>query len=187
MPWWVLSSFFACLSLWLVNEKVRITEEVSIICTAMTYYVMLMVKYTCAWLHHPLKLLPSTLLSCTDSSQPGWFHVETHMHVLGLWYAIQLVLSSEYNDYDRLEDRFIMYQFTSLAMLIVHPCIWLHSAQDYPWPERSATEKSMWFWNLAILGLIPRSLNWFLCVLFTKYELVHRMIHNIQKILNIQE
>ena len=30
------------------------------------------------------------------------------MHVLGCDMLIQLMLSSEYDDYDRLEDRFIM-------------------------------------------------------------------------------
>ena len=53
-------------------------------CMAYTYYVMLMVNYTCTGLHHLLKLLPRALLLCTDSSQPQWFHVETYMHVLGL-------------------------------------------------------------------------------------------------------
>ena len=24
---------------------------------------------------------------CTDSSQPGWFHVDTYMCVFGLWFA----------------------------------------------------------------------------------------------------
>ena len=51
---------------------------------ALTYYIMLMAKCMCASL---LELSPSALLSCTDSSQPGWFHVETYMCVLGLWYA----------------------------------------------------------------------------------------------------
>ena len=50
-------------------------------------YVTLMAKCMCASLHHPLKLLPSTLLLCTDSSQPEWFHIETYMRILGLWYA----------------------------------------------------------------------------------------------------
>ena len=36
-------------------------------CTAFTYYITLMAKRTCAWLHHPLHLLPSVLLQCTDS------------------------------------------------------------------------------------------------------------------------
>ena len=53
-------------------------------CTAFTYYVMLMAKCMCARLHHALKLLPSALLLRSDSSQPGWFHVETYMCVLGL-------------------------------------------------------------------------------------------------------
>ena len=66
----------------------EITEEILINCTAYTYYVMLMTKYTWTWLHHPLKLLPSTMfLPCTDLGQPGWFHDEAYMHVLWLWFA----------------------------------------------------------------------------------------------------
>ena len=45
-------------------------------CMAFTYYVMLIAKHTSTGLHHQLKLLPSVLLSCTDSNQPRWFHVD---------------------------------------------------------------------------------------------------------------
>ena len=32
-----------------------------------------------------IKLLTSVIFSpCIDSSQPGWFHIEAYMHVLGL-------------------------------------------------------------------------------------------------------
>ena len=68
-------------------KRWEITEEVSLNCMAYAYYDTLMTKYTCTWLHHPLKLLPSTYLLCTDSSQPGLFHVETYMRILGLWFA----------------------------------------------------------------------------------------------------
>ena len=40
-------------------------------------------------------------LLCTDSSQSGWSHVDTYMHVLGLWSAntaAAKLLSSAYND-----------------------------------------------------------------------------------------
>ena len=56
-------------------------------CTAYTYYITLMVKYICAGLQHVLKLVPSALLLCTNSNQQGWFHVETLIHVLELWFA----------------------------------------------------------------------------------------------------
>ena len=52
-----------------------------------TYYITLMVKCMCAWLHHQLKLLLRVLLPCTNSSQQGWLHVETYMHVSVLWFA----------------------------------------------------------------------------------------------------
>ena len=48
----------------LVNEKVsNCSEEMLMKCTAFTYY------------------------ASTNSSQPGWFHAETYMCVLGLWFA----------------------------------------------------------------------------------------------------
>ena len=88
----------------MVNEKVRNrSEEVSMNCTAFTYYVTLMAKCTCAWLHHPLKLLPlSALLSCTDSSHQDGLMLRLVCMFLGCDMPIQLVLSSEYDDYDRL-------------------------------------------------------------------------------------
>ena len=55
-------------------------------------------------------------LHCTDSSQPRWFHVETHIRVLKLWFVllVQLLLKlllSVYND--RLVDHFNIYLFSS--------------------------------------------------------------------------
>ena len=41
-------------------------------CTAYTCYVTLLAKCTCAWLHHPLKLLHKhIILPCTNLSQPA--------------------------------------------------------------------------------------------------------------------
>ena len=69
------------------------------------YYVMIMAKCMFTWLHHPLKLLPSAFLLCIDSSQPGWFHIETYLHVLGLWFANTAVAKSSSRVYhDRLVD-----------------------------------------------------------------------------------
>ena len=68
---------------------------------AFTYYVMLMAKRTCASLHHPLKLLPlSALLTCTDSIHQGGLMLRLICKVLGCDMPIQLMLSSEYDDYD---------------------------------------------------------------------------------------
>ena len=68
--------------------------------TAFTYYITLMAKCTCYLI--AAKLQPSAFLPCTDSSQSGWFHVETCMHVLRLYFAntagAKIVLSSKYND-----------------------------------------------------------------------------------------
>ena len=65
-------SLFSFLFDWWM-KRWEIAEELSMNCTAFIYYIMLMAKRTCAWLHHLLKLLLSTWLSCIDSSQPGWF------------------------------------------------------------------------------------------------------------------
>ena len=79
------------------------SKEVSMNCTAFTYYVTLMAKHTCAGLHHPLKLLPlSALLSCVDSSHQDGLMLRLVCMFLGCDMPIQLVLSSEYDDYDRL-------------------------------------------------------------------------------------
>ena len=45
------------------------------------------------WLHHLLKLLPSALLPCTDSSQPGWFYAKILMRAafLGCDLSIELL------------------------------------------------------------------------------------------------
>ena len=83
--WW--NHIIATFPNFLVSSYREIAEEVSINCMAYTDYVMLMANYTCTGLHHLLKLLPRALLLCTDSSQPQWFHVETYMRVLGLWFA----------------------------------------------------------------------------------------------------
>ena len=81
-------------------------------CTTFTYYVTLMAKRTCMCLiASSVKIITKRVLRCTDSSQPGWFHIETYMHVRNK--PIQLVLSSEYDNYNRLEDHFVMYRFTS--------------------------------------------------------------------------
>ena len=122
--WWILSSFLASLSPWLVNEKVRncwrgVDELYGL-------YLLHHANAKCmyAWLHHLLlaslslwlvnkkvrnhsrgvdelfglyllchdngqmhmcliassvKIINKALLSCTNSGQPGWFHVETYM------------------------------------------------------------------------------------------------------------
>ena len=104
-------SFYPSLLLFLFDwwmKRWEIAEEMSMNCMAYTYYVILMAKCTCTWLHHPLKLLTSTMfLPCTDSSKPGWFHVKSHMCILGCNLPIQLLLKSLSNAYkDRLVDRF---------------------------------------------------------------------------------
>ena len=65
------------------------------VCMAFTYYIMLMAKCTCAWLHHLFKLLPSTLLSCTDSSHQDGFMLKLICMFLRCDMPIQLVLSRE--------------------------------------------------------------------------------------------
>ena len=112
------SSFLACLSLWLVNEKVRnrfrgidklygfylryANGQTHVNQNQSNSWLIDWYWFTCAWLHHPLKLLPRALLSCTDSSHQDGFMLRLICMFLG---CDMLVLSSEYDDYDRLEDR----------------------------------------------------------------------------------
>ena len=64
-------------------KKWEIAEEVSMNCTAYTYYITLMAKCTCTWLYRPLKLLLSTffalyrfklarMTSCCDLYACSW-------------------------------------------------------------------------------------------------------------------
>ena len=84
-------SFHPSLLLFLFDwwtKRWEIAKEMSMNYMACTYYVMLMAKGTCTWLHHPLKLLPSAMfLPCIYSNEPGWFHIETYMRALRLWSA----------------------------------------------------------------------------------------------------
>ena len=50
-----------CFSFWM--KRWEITEEVSMNCMAYTYCVTPMAKWTSTWLHHLLKLLPSTFFA----------------------------------------------------------------------------------------------------------------------------
>ena len=91
-------------------KRWEIAEEVSMDCTAYTYYVTLMAKCMYAWLHHLLKLLTSAM----------FFHVPIQVNqddfmlrltcmFLGCDLLIRLLLkslSSTYDDNDRLVDRF---------------------------------------------------------------------------------
>ena len=123
MPCWVLSFFIASLSLWLVIKKVRKnSEEVPMNFTAYTYYVMLMAKCMCVWLHHPLKLLTSVLLQCTNSSQPGMF-------LCWVLYACSWAVIYQYSCcYNR-------YQVsTTIDWKIVHQ-VWFRS-RTYAWTNR---------------------------------------------------
>ena len=82
-----------------------------------TYYITLMVKYMCTWLHNPLKLLSSTMfLLCINSSQHRWFHVKTYM-CSWLWFA-NMAATNYINHYQlrtMIDQKVILtvYQFTS--------------------------------------------------------------------------
>ena len=84
------------------------TAEVSINCMAYTYYITLMAKYVCSWLHHPLKLLTGTMfLPCMIQFRQDGFMLKLICMFLDSDLPIQLLLkslSSEYND--RLVDGF---------------------------------------------------------------------------------
>ena len=95
--------------------------EKSVNSTAYTYYITIMAKCTCAWLLYLLKLLTRlkhNVLLCTDSSQLGWFHVETYMHVLRLWFAsTAAVLKSLSSTYD---DRFVLVPVTLAIAIFIY-------------------------------------------------------------------
>ena len=84
-----------------MNEKVRNrSEEVSMNYTAFTYYVTLM--HVCL-IASSVKIIAIKRIAVVYGfKSPGWFDVETCIMFLGCDMPIQLVLSSEYNDYDRL-------------------------------------------------------------------------------------
>ena len=84
----LLLFLFECWKLW------EITKDVSINCTAHTYYVMLMAKCMCVWLHHPFKLLTSEMFCCVliQVNQHGFILWLIGM-VLGCTLQIQLLLN----------------------------------------------------------------------------------------------
>ena len=83
------------------------------------------------------KITTKHVLSCTNSNQPGWFHVETYMHVLGMWFANTAgakIIIKWVRPYigrsDRLVDqivyRFILYWFISQTTKYVTFYAWIN-------------------------------------------------------------
>ena len=89
----IIVSFYCSLLLFLFDcwtKRWQIAKQVSMNCNGLYLlcHAHSQMHVYCTWLHNPLKLLTSViLLLCTDSSQPGWFHVETCIHVLGSWFS----------------------------------------------------------------------------------------------------
>ena len=93
-----------------------------------TYYVTLMAKYMCTWLHHPLKLLPSTCFCHVpiQLNQDG-FMLRFLCIFLDGDLPRQLLLESLLGSYsDRLVDVFIMYWFKSWTMKYVTFYTWIN-------------------------------------------------------------
>ena len=82
-------------------------------CMAFPFYVTLMAKCMCARLHHPLKLLPSVLLSCTNLSQLRWFHPCSWSVICQHRWCYLVSTTIDWKD-DRLEDRKIISSCTNL-------------------------------------------------------------------------
>ena len=82
-------------------------------CTAFIYYITLMAKCMCAWLHHSLKYITYHVAGVYRFKSARMVMLRLIYMFLGYDIPIQLVLSSEYDDYDTLEDCFIMYWLTS--------------------------------------------------------------------------
>ena len=89
---------------WMIRWE--ITEEVLMNCT---YYVTLMAKYTCPWLHHLLKLLTSAMFCCgpIQVNQDG-FMLRLLCFSLGCDLPIQLLLKSLSSMH---EDIWLVYHF----------------------------------------------------------------------------
>ena len=71
----------------MVNEKVRNHQR-----GVHELYGLYLIRYTNGQTHvyliaSSVKITTKHAMSCTNSSQPGQFHVEAYIHVLGLWYA----------------------------------------------------------------------------------------------------
>ena len=86
-PWWVLSSFLACLSLWLVNKMVRNCWK-----GVDELYSFYLLHHANGQMHvcliaSSVKIITKCIAVVYRFKSPGWFHVETSMHVLGLSYA----------------------------------------------------------------------------------------------------
>ena len=65
---------------------------------------------------YSVKIITKNIAVITDTSQPGWFHVETYiMRFLGLIQLVLKSLSSEYDD--GLKDCFILSDITSYKYL----------------------------------------------------------------------
>ena len=84
-------SFHPSLLLFLFDwqtKRWKIAEEVPMICMAYTYYIMLMAKYMCTWLHHSLNYYQACFCPVPfQVSQNGFMLRLIWLHVLGLWFA----------------------------------------------------------------------------------------------------
>ena len=76
------------------TKRWGIAEEGSMNCMVYTYYIMLMAKCTCAWLHHPLKLLIS-IMFCRVPIQvdQNGFMLKLTCMLLGCYLPIHLLLT----------------------------------------------------------------------------------------------
>ena len=100
-PWWVLSSFIASISLWMMNEKVRNHYR-----GVNKLYGLYLLHQANGQIHVYLSVSSVQIINkhialpCTDSSEPGRFHIVTYMHVLGLWFANAAAAKSLSSSYD---------------------------------------------------------------------------------------
>ena len=114
MPWWVFSSYLAWLSLRLVNKKVR--NRLRGVDELYSFYLL---RHANGQTHVCLIALSIKIIT-KHVAVVYWFKSVSIVPCWDLyacsWAVIQLVLLSEYDDYDRLadhdrlEDHFIMYR-----------------------------------------------------------------------------
>ena len=122
-------------------------------CTVYTNYATLMTKYTCAWLHHPLKLLTSVMLCLVpiQVNQNG-FMLWLICMFLGYDMPNQLVLNHQAHNYDdRLVDHFHYVHYNNMNYIVTH-YLWLSLRK--PSLTAHLIFREIPFWNIEAAAVL---------------------------------
>ena len=122
------ASFIVCVSLWLVNEKMRycIIEEVLMNCNGLYLLCHITTKSMCTWLHYPLKFIASVMFCYvrTNLCQPGWFLLRFICVFLGCDLPKKLLLKWSSRRKSSTYIILTMYQFTSGTTVVWKVFVW---------------------------------------------------------------